>query len=301
MLRSIFRHVLQEGRAWRSSRRERRASAALRHARGLHERGDLAGARAVCEGILSRDLRDAGAHSLLGVLDGQAGDLDRALSHFTEAIRIAPELEEAHIGLGNIHRLRDAPEAAADCYRRALSVNERSPVAHFSLGLVLRHLHDFGAAIEHLDRAFALSPDLYEAAKECVLLQIHVGEYEAAIALSSKALDTHRGAGELHAALGLAHQKLHRPQAALKCYEQARALGYLSAELLNNSGYVLQELGRLPEALTHYEEAIALQPDFPVARFYRALARLLTGDYARGWPEYETRLISEDRPRRANS
>lgn len=301
MLLSIFKQVLLRRRSRRSAERDRVAAAQLQRGRTLQDRGDIAGARAACEGILSQDPAHPGAHCLLGALCGQEGDLDQALTHFTEAVRLAPESEEANIGLGNVHRLRNEPEDAAASYRRALAINADSSAAHYSLGLVLRHFGDFGAAAEHLRRAFSLSPDFAEAAKECAHCQIHLGAHEAAIEVLTEALEAHPTAGELHAALGLAYQKLHRPQLALQCYEEARSFGHSGAEFFNDLGYVLQELGRLPEALSCYEQAIALQPDFPIARFYRALARLLTGDYARGWPDYETRLISEDKPRRPDS
>lgn len=301
MLLSIFKQVLREGRSRRAAERERITSTQLEGARRLHESGDHAAALAVCEGILLREPAHAGAHSLLGTLHGQGGDLERALTHFTAAVELAPRSEEAHIGLGNTHRLRGAPEAAAESYRRALAINSGSPAGHFSLGLVLRQVGDFRGAVEHLRRAFQLAPDFSEAAKECALLQIHLGAHEDAIEVARSALEANPSVAELHAALGLAHQKLHRPELALRCYEEARALGHGDAELLNNLGYVLQELGRLPEALACYEHAIELQPEFPLARFYRALARLLTGDYAQGWPEYETRLISEDVPRRPDA
>jgi len=301
MLLSLFKHVLRGNRSRRAAERGRTADAQLEHARALRDTGDVAGARAACEGILSHDPTHAGAQCLLGALFGQEGDLDRAMAHLTEAVRLAPGSEEAHLGLGNVYRLRNAPEAAAASYRRVLAINADSPAAHYSLGLVLRHFAEFDAAAGHLQRAFSLSPDLVDAARECALCYIHLGAHEAAIAVLEKGLERHPRAGELHAALGLAYQKRHRPQAALECYEKARSLGQADAELLNNLGYVLQELGRLPEAFSCYDQAIALAPDFPLARFYRALARLLTGDFTRGWPEYETRLISEDRPRRPQS
>jgi tetratricopeptide (TPR) repeat protein len=301
MLLSIVKQVLRGSRSRRSAERERVAAVQLQRARTLLDTGDVAGARAACEGILSQDPAHPGAHCLLGALCGQEGDLDRALTHFTEAVRLVPGSEEANIGLGNVHRLRGAPEAAAASYRRALAINADSPAAHYSLGLVLRHFGRFGTAAQHLQRAFSLSPDLADAAKECALCRIHIGAHEAAIAVLEDALKAHAAAGELHAALGLAHQKMHRPQMALQCYEEARSLGHSDAEFFNNLGCVLQELGRLPEAFSCYEHAIALQPEFPLARFHRALARLLTGDYAHGWPEYETRLISEDNPRRPDS
>ena len=300
MLLTIFKNALRGTRSRRAAG-EGIAAKRLQRARALHATGDVAGARAMCEGILSQDQANAGAHCLLGVLFGEEGNLDRAMTHLAEAARLAPDSEEAHLGLGNVHRLRDAPDAAAASYRRVLAINADSPAAHYSLGLVLRHFGQLEPAVKHLGRAFSLSPDLAEAARDCALCQIHLGAHEAAIAVLNEALERHSGNAELHAALGLAHQKMHRPQAALQCYEKARSLGHATADFFNNLGYVLQELGRLPEAFTCYEQAIALQPEFPLARFYRALARLLTGDYASGWPEYETRLISEDRPHRPES
>ncbi|MDH3438941.1 MAG: tetratricopeptide repeat protein, partial [Betaproteobacteria bacterium] len=298
MLLSIFKQVLRGSRSRRLAERERIAAAQLQHGRTLQDRGDVAGARAACEGVLSHDPAHPGAHCLLGALCGQEGDLDRALTHFTEAVRLAPESEEANLGLGNVHRLRNAPEAAAASYRRALAINADSPAAHYSLGLVLRHFGHFGAASEHLQRAFSLSPDLADAAKECALCQIHLGAHEAAIAVLTEAIEGHPAAGELYAALGFVYQKMHWPQRALECYEKARSLGHADAELYNNLGIVFQDLGRVSEAFSCYEQAIELQNDFPLARFHRGLCRLLTGDYARGWPEYEIRLLSEDNPRR---
>src|SRR5207253_6442359 len=44
---------------------------------------------------------------------------------------------------------------------------------------------------------------------------------------------------------------------------------------------------------------LSMQPDHALSRFHRDLARLLTGDYARGWADYEARLESREyaRPR----
>jgi len=298
MLISLFRQVIDGARAARSARRARAAAAQLARARELERIGDVAGARALCEGILSQDAGHAGAHCLLGALDGKSGALDRAFMHFSAAARRAPELEQAHLGLGNVQGLRGETEAAAASYRRALAINKDSPAAHYNLGRLLRHLGQVEAALEHFRRAFSLSPDLSDAAKECALCHVQLGSFEEPVALLEEALRRAPAAGDLHAALGFVYQKMHRPQAALECYEKARSLGHVDADLYNNFGVVFQELGRIPEALAWYDRAIALKPDFPLARFHRALARLLTGDYAGGWPDYEWRLVSEDNPRR---
>jgi hypothetical protein len=93
-------------------------------------------------------------------------------------------------------------------------------------------------------------------------------------------------------------QKLHRPREALRYYEAARAAGDTDPELQNNLGIVLQDLGRLDEAIASYDAAIARKPDFTLAIWHRSLAYLLRHEFARAWPDYELRLTSADAPRR---
>ena len=298
MLVSLFRHIVDSARTRRAARQHHATAIAFERARELHRGGDVAAARAICEEILSKNPDHAGAHCLLGTLFGKAGDLDRAFACFTEAVRLAPVLVEGHVGLGNVHRLRGEPGPAAASYRRALAVNADSPAAHFNLGLALRHLGRLAEAADHFERAFSLSPALTDAAKDCALCHILLGARDKALAMVRGALEVAPGEGELHAVLGLIHQKMHEPFAAMECYERAQSLGHADADLWNNLGIVLQDLGQLPEALAFYERALELRPDFPLARFHRALARLLSREYADGWPDYELRLLSEDIPRR---
>jgi tetratricopeptide (TPR) repeat protein len=301
VLSSLLRHIVNGARSRRAARRADTSAAELERARALQARGDNASARAACEGILSHNPQDAGAHYVLGMACGAAGEIDQAFEHLHEAARLNPTSHETHFGLGNVHWLRRDVSAAAESYRRALALNPESAEAHFSLGLVLRFAARLQDAAYHFERAVTLAPAFREAAKECALSQIQLEQFNAALKVVQDALRLAPAAGDLHATLGFVYLKMHRPHAALECYDTARSLGHDDAELWCNRGCVLQELGRIPEALEAYDRAIALQPGFPVARFHRALARLLVGDYANGWPEYETRLVSEEHPRRPGS
>ena len=297
MLKLLFTQLVDSARAMQG--KKRRASAAeLERARVLQSRGDIEGARAACEGILSRDASHAGAHTLLGALYGEQGDLERAHRHFTAAVHHAPDLPDARFGLGNVYRLRGEPVAAAGEYRRALAVNPDSAIVHLSLGQALRAQGETAAALAAFERALELDPLLVDAAAEAIRCKVQLGHYDEALALARAALERAPNTGELHAALGFVHQKMHSAAEALECYRTARSLGHENAELYNNMGIVHQDQGRLEEALAHYERALALQPDFPLARFHRGLARLLMADFANGWPDYEMRLLSEDLPRR---
>ena len=59
--------------------------------------------------------------------------------------------------------------------------------------------------------------------------------------------------------------------------------------LLNLRGVVRMDLHDVDGALADFEAALAIDPFSVEGHFNRALALLLRGDYARGWPEYEWR------------
>lgn len=270
----------------------------MQQAHQLHHEGDAAGARNLCRKILSRHPRYAGAHCLLGMLCGQNGELDRAGFHLREAVALAPDLIDAHIALGNVQKLLGEGPAAETCYRNALALDPDSPAAHYNLALILKHYGQLEAALRHLDRAcdrVPASDDAIAARAECL---IQLARYQEAVSFLTGVTARSPDSARLQACLGRAWQEAHQPREALACYERVRQLGYVDADLLKNLGIVLQQLGRIEEAFGAYGQAIKLKPGDPLPKFHLALAHLLIGDYAAGWPDYELRLISEDRPPR---
>jgi tetratricopeptide (TPR) repeat protein len=135
------------------------------------------------------------------------------------------------------------------------------------------------------------SPQTLRQAFEALL---HADDFGAARTLAAQAAERGEAPYEAQLLLGRAHQKLHEPARALAHFEAALRLRDDDAELYDFRGSMYQELGRLPEAFTDYERALALRPDFPLASFHRAMARLLVGDFERGWEGYELRRLSAD-------
>jgi hypothetical protein len=56
-----------------------------------------------------------------------------------------------------------------------------------------------------------------------------------------------------------------------------------------NLGLAIQEQGQFDAALAHYERLIAGSPNVVEYRWNRGLARLSSGDFEHGWPDYELR------------
>jgi Flp pilus assembly protein TadD len=154
-----------------------------------------------------------------------------------------------------LHRAGRLAEAEA-LYRRVLARDPSQTNVHVNLGAALQ-------ALGRLDEA----ADCYRAA---------IGlEPEHSVALAN---------------LGLALRDLGQLDEALTHQEAAVALAPQAAAYAANLGLTLQDMGRLDEAKAAFERAIACEPDFVDAHMGLGFARLLTGDFTGGWPEYEWRL-----------
>ena len=90
-------------------------------------------------------------------------------------------------------------------------------------------------------------------------------------------------------AAGNACREANDAEGALKHYAQALTQDRMSASAFNNYGNVLREIGEPAAGIPFLERAIQLAPGAATPNFNLAVARLLTGDYARGWSQYEHR------------
>ena len=88
---------------------------------------------------------------------------------------------------------------------------------------------------------------------------------------------------------GNQHRSNNQPEQALQCYALAFAQDRNSSAAFNNYGNVLREVGEPQAAIPFLQRALQLEPKNVTARFNLAVAHLLAGDYAQGWPAYETR------------
>jgi hypothetical protein len=94
-------------------------------------------------------------------------------------------------------------------------------------------------------------------------------------------------------ALGNQAREANDPEQALTHYSQALVQDRRSASAFNNYGNVLREVGDPVGAIPFLQRAISLEPTSATAQFNLSVAYLLSGDYIRGWPQYEHRWSFE--------
>jgi tetratricopeptide (TPR) repeat protein len=296
----------------------------MQHAVAAYQRGEPAEAERLCRMMLDVKADYFDALYLAGIIAGQTGRATQAAELLSKAVAVEPAIADAHyyrgVALGELRR----PADALASYERAIALKPDHADAHFNRGVALGELDRPLQAVESYDRAIALKPDNAEAYNNRGIaldrLQRYreaVASYERAIALKpdyaraynnrgvalagelryfAEAVESYERAialkpdyAEAYNNRGIALGALDRPADALESYERAIAARPDYAEAFYNRGNALRELHRHREAIQSYERAVALKPDYAAAHWNLADCRLLLGDFALGWREYEWR------------
>lgn len=187
----------------------------------------------------------------------RAGDLAGADALYLRVLEADPGNLAARTNRAAIQLdLGDAAGAAAAC--RDLLRTGPHAAAHCILGIALFNLDRPEEAVAAFDAALQQSPDMAEA---------HNGRANAL-------------------------RRLGRTDEAIIGYSQAIACNPAFADAYNNRAVAWQYLRRIPEALADYDAAVLRAPTHADAHWNRALVKLLQGDYAQGWRDYEWRWRS---------
>ncbi|MEP7361702.1 MAG: tetratricopeptide repeat protein [Acidobacteriota bacterium] len=242
---------------------------ALGHARASQQR--FAEARLDFERALALDpgYEEAAANLAqallhLGHAEAMKPDWDAARAYYEAASRHAASLAAAWYHRGLAATALQHPDEARDCYQRAISLDFNYAEAHNNLGHLLQAAGDTKAAIRAYELALAIRPGYVDA------------QYNLAITL----------------------QNSGRVSDAEQQYENLLIREAGHADARNNLGGIRLGQNRVVEAIAEFELALQNKPTHIDARWNLGLAHLGLGDFARGWPLYETRLEQPTFPRR---
>jgi len=122
-------------------------------------------------------------------------DADAVLA-FQEAVRLDPDLAEAHFRLGLGYESigkRDEAEAeykkAVAAYKKYFESNENDPEAHYALGQTYANLGQFSEAIRQYKEATKLKEDDADMFYDLGMAYTKLAQYDAAAAAFSKSLE----------------------------------------------------------------------------------------------------------------
>jgi tetratricopeptide (TPR) repeat protein len=249
--------------------------------------------------------------------------LDEAISSYRHALDLRPDYSDCHNNLGIALARKKKYDEAIASYRRALALNPTFAEPQNNLGIVLAALGRRDEAIQAFRRAIDLRPKYVDALTNLALSLVEAGEFDEAVVVYQRAVKLAPRVARLHNGLATALAKRGGLEDAVEAFRRAIEVDADYAEAHNNLGNALRDLGqydeaqehlgraltlksdypeahnnlgvlmvkrrRLDDAIASYDRAVKLRSNYAEAHLNRALAWLATGDFRRGWVEYEWR------------
>jgi tetratricopeptide (TPR) repeat protein len=166
------------------------------------------------------------AHSNLGLVLFQKGQIDDAIAHYRTALQMQPDWWDAEYNLGTALLAKGQTDEALVHSEKAVSMRPTDPDAQVSLGNLLLQKGRIDEAIAHYGKAITVRPDHF------------LGHYGLGHALLEK--------GEL--------------DSAVQAYRSALLLHPFDADCHTTLAIALEEKGDRAEALEHYQKALELAP-----------------------------------------
>jgi tetratricopeptide (TPR) repeat protein len=191
--------------------------------------------------------------------------VDEAMPYIAEALRLRPNLPEAHINFGAALSKRGDFDAAAAQYRIALKGDPNNPDAQEGLGVVLAEKGQFADALANLNAAAKSKPDDADTHYNLGRLYGLAGRPDLAVAEFAETVRLQPENAAARFNLGTAYAAQERFSEACDQFREALRLkpDYLAADF--NLASALANLGRFDEAISHFQEVLQMQPDFPEA------------------------------------
>lgn len=199
------------------------------------------------------------AYLCLGDAQRKLGDLPAAQATYRKLLRLAPDHVDGLVGLSSVlMELGQPADAEAPLRKALLYVHDRKAQAmlHNNLSVSLGSQNRTDEALQNLEIAQALAPELPNMDQRRINLLFKLGRFEECENLYQKLLERYPSDPHLHRAYNSLLHRLGRQDEYLKSYDRApqnRELMLGKAELL-----MLQKRG--VEAQSIYTELLASDP-----------------------------------------
>jgi tetratricopeptide (TPR) repeat protein len=165
--------------------------------------------------VLDRILRRGDspeAHLLLALASREAEDDLAARRELEKALALNPQLPTANAMLGAVLMNMGEAGPAAEALERELQTNPNDFEAHLLLGVIRRQEFDPGQASFHFQKALALRPGDPGVRYQLALVEIAIGELEAALRKLEPLAAEHPKWSEAHVSLATVYYRLKRKE-----------------------------------------------------------------------------------------
>ncbi len=194
----------------------------------LHKEGKLTEAKIIYEKVFNLDKDKFEVLHLLGTLEAQLGNFERAIDLLEQASLKQSHLWDTFFNLGNAYIEIDNYDKAILNYKKSLKLKNNNDVIYNSLGRAFHHSKNFKDALRNYNKAIQINGnnDKYYFNRGFALIEL-------------KDLEQ-----------------------ALECFHQAIKINNKELYYYYNQGLIQFNLEKYQESLTSFDEVIKISPDF---------------------------------------
>jgi tetratricopeptide (TPR) repeat protein len=179
------------------------------------------------------------AHTNLGIVLLQKGQLNDGIAHYRAALQMQPDSWDAEYNLGTALVAKgEVDEAILHC-DRAVAMQPNDPDAQVSLGDALLQKRRVEEAMVHYHKAIALRPDYFLAHYGLARASLEKGELDTAVQHCRAALFIRPDDADCHTVLAVALDQQGETAEAIHQYEKAVEISPKSISPLTNLAWLL--------------------------------------------------------------
>ncbi|MER5462513.1 tetratricopeptide repeat protein [Streptomyces sp. NPDC002668] len=198
------------------------------------------------------------AHAIRGREHRNAGRYHEALTDYTSALALEPDLGRAYYGRGETHRLMKRYDEALTDFNVAIELDPNDSWNLGSRAQTYRDLERYDEALTDFNRAVELDNNADWAIASRGLTYHLVKRYDEALTDFNRAVELDNNAAWAIGSRGLTHRALERYDEALTDFNRAVELDNNAAWAIASRGQTYRALERYDEALTDFNRAIEL-------------------------------------------
>jgi tetratricopeptide (TPR) repeat protein len=241
-------------------------------------KGDLDGAISDFTQAVALDPNFVDGYRYRAAVRQAKGDLDGAMTDDDEVLTILPDNAAAFCQRGFIKQSKNDLDGALADYSRAIQLDPKSYIAYYNRGLIEDQRGNFDDAIADYNQTLVLNPQLPGAFYNRGNAKSEKADFDGAIADYTRALEIDPKLALAYCNRALAEQQTGNLDAAFADYNQALAADPTIAIAYYNRGLIKEQRGDLQGAVVDTTKAIELNPNNAQAYYNRGVALQAKGN-----------------------
>jgi tetratricopeptide (TPR) repeat protein len=169
----------------------------------------------------------------------EAGRLNEAVPHLSNAVRMSPTFAKARNNLGKVFLKQGKLNEAVACFNELIRRKQDSAETYYNLAVALSMQKKYDDAVKCLAKVIDLNPKYPGVHKRMGITLLAAGKADEAIKHLEEALRTNPNEAEVYVNLGLAYSKLGKYKPAIQNCTKAVKLKPDSANILNSMAWLL--------------------------------------------------------------